>query len=255
MEMLAESDPAAPVLVAVLPKPVDLERARNGWYRIPLTSSSRRLAADFLAFYQTGAFPPEQRWAVHYCAPVRGYHIAVRRELIPEEPDHARAGDRYYRVDLGPLQALPRPIPSRRLRRITFIHTTLERLLAAQEINDLWIKTRAQQRLWELLSEARLEAECEYPLADEPFDTEDAPLSAVADLALLCQEGRIALILDGDTSGKTVAELRDPTYQFACAGWQAITVSTEAVLQGRADLSQLAALVARLGGLTPHSIA
>jgi len=47
----------APVLVAVLNNQPDFERARDeGWYRIPLKRAPRRIAAEYLAFYQTGAF-------------------------------------------------------------------------------------------------------------------------------------------------------------------------------------------------------
>jgi hypothetical protein len=40
-------------------------------------------------------------------------------------------------MQLGPLQRLPRPIPSLRWRRITFILTTGERLVNAFEIGEL----------------------------------------------------------------------------------------------------------------------
>src|SRR5512136_1965827 len=92
-----DAAPDAPVLVAVINDTEDLDRARTQrWYRIPLAHAPARIGADFLAFYQTGVFPPEERWAVRWIAPVRGYHLATRRELIPEKPDHPRAGDRYY---------------------------------------------------------------------------------------------------------------------------------------------------------------
>jgi hypothetical protein len=138
----------SPVLVVILKDPSDLRRALDGgWYRVPLAHLPRRVAADFLAFYQTGAFPPGERWLVRWYAPVRGYRLATRRELIPEEPEHPHASQVYYKITLGPLQALAPPIPSERLRRITFIPTNLARLLAATEINDLWLRQNAQQRL------------------------------------------------------------------------------------------------------------
>lgn len=144
--------PDAAVLVAVINDPLDFARARDeGWYRIPLARAPRQIAAEYVAFYLTAAFEPGERWSVRWIAAVRGYRLATRRELIPDEPAHVRAADRYYRVDLGPLVALPEPIPSRRLRRITFIHTTWARLAAAKEINDLWVRTPARERLWRAL--------------------------------------------------------------------------------------------------------
>ncbi len=82
-------------------------------------------------------------------APVQGYRVLPRLALIPDEPDHPRAGDPYFKVLIGPLRPLANAIPSRRLRRITFISTTLSRLLEAQEINDLWVKTSMQETLWQ----------------------------------------------------------------------------------------------------------
>ncbi|MHB0857447.1 MAG: hypothetical protein ACYC5M_07725 [Anaerolineae bacterium] len=126
------------VLVAVVPNACDWERVvREGWYRIPVERASRRLGAAYLAFYHTAACP-DLRWSIRYYAPTRRYRIVPRRALLPDEPDHPRADALYYRIELGPLVALPEPIPSARLRRVTFIRTTLPRLLQARELNDLW---------------------------------------------------------------------------------------------------------------------
>jgi len=44
------------VLVAILPKPRDLEIARVlGWYRIPLATAPKTIRVDWIAFYQTAA--------------------------------------------------------------------------------------------------------------------------------------------------------------------------------------------------------
>ena len=89
MSQIADEAGEAPVLVVVVNDPVDLRRARNeGWYRIPLAHAPARVAAEYLAFYQTGAFPAGERWAVRWYAPVRSYRLTSRRELIPGEPDH-----------------------------------------------------------------------------------------------------------------------------------------------------------------------
>lgn len=137
--MLADDIPFdAPVLVAVINRPADLERARQqGWYRIPVRRAPPMLAVSYLAFYQTSSFGDE-RWAVRYCASVQRVGVALRRELLPDEADHPRAGERYYRFALGPLWALPVPVPSRRLRRVTFIPTTFGQLLHARELTELW---------------------------------------------------------------------------------------------------------------------
>jgi hypothetical protein len=137
------------VLVAVVNNRRDLAIAREqGWYRIPIKRAPRRVGADYLAFYLTGAFPEEQRHRVLYYAPIRAYRLASRATLLPDEVDHPRAQDSYFKIEIGPLQQLARPIISRKLRRVTFIPTTLARLLNASEIKDLWDKGSLQDDLW-----------------------------------------------------------------------------------------------------------
>ena len=145
----------------------------------PTRWAPRRIAADYLAFYQTSAFSPGRALGCALAGAGQSYRLATRRELIPEEPAHPRADQSYYKVTLGPMASLPHTVAGRRLRRITFIPTTLSRLLEAQEINDLWIKSSAQERLWAALKLADIDAERQYPLAD------DLP---AADFALLCRD-------------------------------------------------------------------
>ncbi|NCC35707.1 MAG: hypothetical protein EOM24_27400 [Chloroflexia bacterium] len=128
----------ARVLVVIVPQPRDLNLARDeGWYRVPLAHTPAQFAADYLAFYQTAAFGDE-RWSVRFYAEVLRYTIQTRRELLPGEPDHPRANERYYRVTLGPLRELPLPIPSARLRRVVFIATTFGQLRRASDLRDLY---------------------------------------------------------------------------------------------------------------------
>jgi hypothetical protein len=128
----------ARVLVAVITRRRDLRLAREqGWYRIPLAHLPRQLAADYLAFYQTAAFGAE-RWAVRYYAPIQRYRLATRLELLPDEPEHPRAAERYYCLELGALRSLPLPVPAARLRRVTFIATTFGQLCRARDVRELW---------------------------------------------------------------------------------------------------------------------
>lgn len=209
----------APVLVVVLNNLEDFHRAQaEGWYRIPLVHAPPRIGADYLAFYQTAAFPPEDRWCVRWVAPLLGYRLATRRELIPSQPEHPRADARYYRVALGKLLPLPRRVPSRRLRRITFIQTIMKSLCEAEEINDLWQHTPAQNRLWQALQQAGLaqDAEHAYPLDDD--------LDYTADVAVFSGQTRFAITLAGPRDNHRVAEVQDIDYLLARGGWRALSV-------------------------------
>lgn len=246
-------DTDAPVLVAVLNNRRDFELARDqGWYRIPLKRAPRRVAADYLAFYQTQAFGDEG-CAVAYYAPVQRFHVASRAELLPDEPDHPRAADFYYKIEIGPLQRLPRPIPSQRLRRITFIHTTLGRLLAANEINDLWWRDDPQERLWLALREAGLVVEYRYQVGEPPDE-------AQVDFALFCRDGRIAVLCSegvpaDDAPADNLRERRPVDYELAAGGWHVLRFSrTQLLDELPLCVGAALALASRLGGQNSAAI-
>ncbi len=177
------------VLVAVMNNRRDFEIARDrGWYRIPVRYAPPTITeAAVLAFYFTRAFG-EEGWAIHWYAPVRGHELARRRDLLPEEPHHPRADDPYYKLQLGPLVRLERPIPSLRWRRITFIETTWDRFAVAQEINDLFAS--GADGLFVTLKEAGFRPEREYTVCE-------GGAKYVVDLAIPCQKGTV-LIAVGD---------------------------------------------------------
>jgi hypothetical protein len=151
--------PSSLILVAVMNNPRDLEIARLlGWYRIPLRSAPKVVAVDYLAFYQTGAFGKD-KWQIQYAAPVRGHELTTRAELLRDEPDHPAARAEYFKIQLGPLEALDRPVPAGTWRRVTFLYTTGEYLLQAETVNDLVVQTEERQRLWQSLRERADQAE------------------------------------------------------------------------------------------------
>jgi hypothetical protein len=147
--LLDDTDLEARVLVVVVTRPRDMAAARDeGWYRIPLAHAPRALHAEYLAFYQTAAFGAE-RWSVRYLAAVGAVGLATRAALLPEEASHPRASERYYRFSLGPLLTLPAALPSRRLRRVTFIPTTAGQLLRARDVAELWRPLEDAESAWE----------------------------------------------------------------------------------------------------------
>jgi hypothetical protein len=145
--------PASLILVAIMNKPRDFEIARLlGWYRIPLRSAPKVVAVDYLAFYQTGAFGKD-KWRIQYVAPVKGNELTTRAELLKDEQDHPSAQAEYYKIQLGPLEMLPKPIPADSWRRITFLYTTGEYLLAAETVSDLVVQSEERRWLWRSLHE------------------------------------------------------------------------------------------------------
>jgi hypothetical protein len=141
------------ILVCLIPSPRDMEIARLlGWYRIPFRTAPKVVAVDALAFYQTGSFG-DGAGQIEWSAPVRGHELTTRAELLRDEPDHPRAGEQYFKIQLGPLERLPHPVVAEKWKRLTFLYTTGEYLLNAKTLNDLVVQSDERQLLWQSLRE------------------------------------------------------------------------------------------------------
>jgi hypothetical protein len=214
--VLRETRPgsAERVLVAVMNSRRDWEIVcRQGWYRIPVKRAPRRVGADYLAFYHTGAFPEGRRHQVLQYAPIRAYRMVTRAELFPDEADHPRAQERYFKIEIGPLETLPHPISSQKLRRITFISTSLYLLLNAGEINDLWEKERRQDELWAILRTHQIEAERDVEIREvgAGLSRPGSSRPHMADFLIPCPGGPVIVICGAGQSlaGENIVYLTD----------------------------------------------
>ncbi len=179
------------VLIAIVNNKRDFAIAKEQhWYRIPLKSAPKRVKTDYLAFYQTKVFG-EEKWAVNYHAQIKRYEVVKRYELFPEERNHIRADEDYYKIEIGDLKKLPHPIISRKWRRITFIPTTWEKFIRAEEINDLFDESPLEDRLWSEFKGEQIEAERQYYVGGEK--------RYCLDFALFCKDGKIDVECNGDT--------------------------------------------------------
>ncbi len=190
------------VLVGVMPEPRDFERAQTeGWYRIPVRHAPECATdAAVLGFYFTAKFNAE-RWSIPWYAEVRGHELVRRRDLVPDEIDHPRAEEQYYKLQIGPLIRRDPPIPSLRWRRVSFITTTWDRFSAAEEINDLYLT--GADGLYVTLKESGFFPEREYLIRDESQ-------TYTVDLAIPCKEGVVAILVDAEAKAPKGA-LRDAT--------------------------------------------
>jgi len=182
----------APVLVAILNNVRDFRIARDQhWYRIPAKSALRLTHPRILAFYQTKIFDAD-RWSIRWYSEVRRVERLTRRELLPEQPDHPRAADEYYCLRLGPLQRREQPIPSRALRRVTFIPTVWCKFQQAEEINDLWDESPLEDTVWSSFKR-------EGVMAERQFVISEAKTTYILDFAIACDRGQLDIECDGDT--------------------------------------------------------
>jgi very-short-patch-repair endonuclease len=219
-------NPRGEVLVAIMNNLLDMAIAREQhWYRIPVSSVRRwlkdRWPPQWLAFYQTKAFGDEAH-SVRYYARVLTIQQAYRHELFPDQPRDDRSLRRYYQLFFEPLQRLPKPIWSRRRRRIVFIPTTWTKFINAVEINDLSDESPLEDRLWALLQQWKIPAERqEWVQIAENF--------YALDFAIHCTAGKIDVETDGDTWHSDPARipldnLRDNVLETV--GWRVLRFNT-----------------------------
>ncbi len=137
------------------------------------------ISVDYVAFYQTKSFGDAERWQIAYLAEILGHELTRRRDLIRDEPDHPRAHEEYFKLQIGPLQQLEKPIPAGDWKRITFFYTTGEMFRNAQTVNDLVIKSQDEREvLWHTLRERALLAH-EYRAQELPETLLDPAILAL----------------------------------------------------------------------------
>lgn len=239
------------VLVAILNRKLDFAILReHHWYRIPVSSVNKWLSdrwpPQWLAFYQTKEFGVEKH-AVNYFSEVVDIRTVRRWQLFPDEPRDEKSNRRYYQVFVKPLQALSRPIFSRRYRRIVFIPTTWEKFTAAAEINDLYDGSSLEDRLWAEFKRHRIAAE------RQEFVVAKGNQYAL-DFAIYCATGKIDVETDGDfwhanPEKAKLDNLRDN--DLKTAGWKVLRFTGQQI-QEEAEtycVSRVAENINNLGGL------
>ena len=183
------------LLVAIVNNKLDFAILREKlWYRIPVSSVEKwikeRWPPKWLAFYQTKAFGAEQH-AINYFAEVLDIRKARRRQLFPDEPNESKSNRQYYQIFIKSVQPLPKPIYSRRYRRIIFIPTTWEKFVKAAEINDLYDESSLEDKLWAEFKRCNIPAERQEFVVARKNDY-------ALDFAVYCAKGNIDIETDGD---------------------------------------------------------
>jgi hypothetical protein len=181
--------PYALILVGVIPEPRDLEIARLlGWYRIPYRFAPKVVRVDYVAFYQPSSFGEGHSGKIETFAEVLGVELTTRAELIKDEPDHPRALEEYYKIQLNSLQTLAKPILAEEWKRVTFLYTTGELFSNAKTIHDLVVRTDERKILWHSLREKASQFQ-EYKQAEIPeLAIEPEILMMLGDLRLLSDQ-------------------------------------------------------------------
>jgi hypothetical protein len=130
---------------------------------------------------------------LRYYAPIQGHELVTRRDLIPSEPDHPRAGNWYYALQLGPLETSCPPSSAPAGDGSHIIVTSGDRFMNAHEINDLFEQESPAGQLYVRLKELGIPVEREWWVDEEG-------IAYVVDLALPVRDGWLPVTF-GDRPG------------------------------------------------------
>ena len=214
------------VLIALLNNKRDFSIVRDrNWYRIPISSAHKwlknRWPPQWIAFYQTKIFGPEA-YSINYYTKVIQVRKVCRQQLFPNEQPNRKSNQQYYQLILNPLQKLPKPILSRRRRRIIFIPTTWYKFIHASEINDLYDDSPLEDCLWKEFKRYNI-------FAERQEFVKVKKQNYALDFAVYCSKAKIDIETDGDSwhaNPKKAAEdnLRDNALE--AAGWKVLRFTT-----------------------------
>ena len=183
------------LLVGIVTTQSDFEIIQNQlWYRVPVDKVEgplkKRWPPKWIAFYYTNAIREFPQMIIQY-AIISSIKEATRKELFPEEKEIFKSKRNYYKISFKKVETLPKPILSRRWRRIVFIQTTYSKFINAVEVNDLFDGSRLEDRLWAEFKRNGISAERQEAVKiDDNF--------YFLDFAIHCKKGKLDIETDGD---------------------------------------------------------
>jgi very-short-patch-repair endonuclease len=239
------------VLVAIVNNKNDFAELReNQWYRIPVPSADKWLRDAFppkwLAIYQTKIFG-EEAYCVNYFAKVRDVKQVYRYDIFPSEPINEKTNNKYYQIFIEPLMPLERPVYSLRRRRIIFIPTTHDKLMAAEQINDLYDESPLEDAMWIELK--RLEV---YAERQEFFEIKKREYAL--DFSIYCLAGKIDIETDGDYWHSHPEKRAEDSIRYndlTSVGWHILRFTSQQVREQMAEycVPKVKDTIDNLGGL------
>jgi hypothetical protein len=190
------------VLVGAITRKKDLKLLQEQrWYRIPQSQMPRGILADYIAFFLNTRIAPDGAAGIHYFARRAGVELAYRRDLLPDEATHDRAGEVYYKVSLLDLQDRQPPIRNTDNRRFAFVLTTWDRFLRASDIKDLYSDADYfVDRIYHALRQGGVNGIERY------WDAEQAQTGTAAQLRILCEDGVVTATTELGQGGLHLSE-------------------------------------------------
>lgn len=183
------------VLVGVIKRKKDFKIAlEQKWYRVPQSQTPKGIYMEYLALFFGGQAFGDLNGGIHYYARRTGHELATRLELLPDEPKHKNAHERYYKIQFRELQAKVPPILNTHKRRFAFIYTTWDRFISAKEIDDLYSQAdHLVDRVFYVLKDAGYRPQRTWELAA----TQEYPAQPPT-VRVLCEKGEVIASVYGE---------------------------------------------------------
>lgn len=242
-----------PALVGIVPRKNLWDLIQNEkWYHIPVESAPNNAElAEYLGFYFPAVFGKEMRYKVNYYSKVNKIEIVKRLELFPEETKHKRVDSNYFKFYLGDIKELKRPIPSTKWRRITHIPTSFEKLMNAEEINDLYDASPLEDKMYLEMKKRKIATE-------RQFYVKVAKQFYCLDFGIFCSKGKIDLECDGEeyhSSPIALANDRERNNELTSHGWQVIRFSGKEINRTMDNcFVKVERTISNLGGISKLAI-
>ncbi len=221
------------------------------WYRIPVNSAPKIVAEKkikYLAFYQTKKFGSEA-FIVRWFTRVKKIKIVHRDELFDNERITEKSRKIYYKLEFEKLRKLKNPVRSTRHRRIIFIQTSFQLLKEAKEINELFIESPIEEKMWDAFKKEGINAERQY----EVIYGRGKNRRFYLDFAMFCKNRNLAVECDGDTYHTKPEDIKKEKQRdnvLESKGWNILRYTTDDIVYKLDEsLSQVNETINNYGGI------
>jgi very-short-patch-repair endonuclease len=234
------------VLIGVLKDRRDLHiLLKKLWYRIPILHSPKR-KPDFVAFYEPARFSKSGGF-IRYYGKIKNIEIAKRKNMLPDEYDHPMADEDYYKISFHKIEQLPKPIRNKNKMRISFGFTTIDRLLSAKNIAQLFSINPIEDILFNELKLKNLNFSREHL-----FSLKNSRRYRL-DFAIFCKKGNLNIECDSQKwhslkRQKSKDKLRDRVLQEH--GWAVLRLKEKEIMSDITGcVHKILKNIKKLGGL------
>ena len=216
----------------------------KNWYRIPISHAPKR-KADYIVFYQPSLFGKNGS-CIRYYGKIKDFSIVKRKEILPDEYDHPRINEDYYKIKFKNINRLSTPIRNRNRMRISFGFTTLSKFIKAKDITQLFDVIPIEEIVSKNFKKFKINASREHI-----FYMHDSKRYRL-DFVVFCKKGPLNIECDGEKwhsirSQKLRDIARDRTLKKA--GWTVLRLKEKDIVNDiEKCMKKVREFIKKLGG-------